>query len=277
MAIRLIALDLDGTLLNDQRQISSANGQALTEAAAGGIKILITTGRRFDSARPLLRQLPCPATIAASNGALIGTLEGKILRRNFLPRRVASAVLNEARNHLPYAVVIHEAPGHGQVVMLKDASPLGPVGWYLANAPEVLLRVSDLVASLKRDPVHIMFGGPPAVLDPLEKILAASRAAPDIHLTWTRYEARNLSILDVLNRGCSKGTAVEWFIREHGIQPSEVMAIGDNFNDVEMLELAGISVLMGNAPAVLGCNGWHRTLSNLEDGVAVALRAHALA
>jgi Cof subfamily protein (haloacid dehalogenase superfamily) len=276
MAIRLIALDLDGTLLNDRREISPANRQALAEVAERGVQILITTGRRFDSARPLLGRLPCPAMVVASNGALIATTDGEILHRNFLPRRVATAVLETALSHLPFAVVIQEVAGRGQVVMQNNASPLGPIAWYTANAPEVLLQVPDLAASLTTDPVHVMFGGPPAVLDPIESLLASSNAAAEIHLTWTRYEARNICILDVLNRGCSKGEALRWFAQRNGIPPCDVMAIGDNFNDVEMLKFAGVPVLMGNAPAPLGRNGWPTTLSNLEDGVAVALRAHAL-
>ncbi len=277
MAIRLIALDLDGTLLDDHRQISPANRQALAEAAAKGIQILITTGRRLDSARPLLLELPCSATIVASNGAMVATTDGTILQRNYLPRQVAVAALETAASHLPFAVIIHEVSGRGQVVMPSNASPAGPIAWYIRNAPECLLQVPDLAASLAVDPVHVMFGGPPELLNPVEPLLASSRLAPLIHLSWTRYEARNICILDVLNRGCSKGETLKWFATQAGIEPEEIMAIGDNFNDVEMLEFAGTPVLMANSPATLDGSRWHRTLSNSDDGVAAALRRHALA
>jgi Cof subfamily protein (haloacid dehalogenase superfamily) len=277
MSIRLIALDLDGTLLNDRREISRPNREALLEAALQGIRILITTGRRFDSARVLLTELGHPVTVAASNGALVGTVNGEILRRDYLPQSVAAGVLGAAFSHIPYAVVIHETAGRGQVVMQRDASPLGPLGWYLANSPECLLQVPNLAESLTVDPVHVMFGGPPEVLDPIESLLVTSRLASEIHLTWTRYEARNICILDILKRDCSKGQALKWFAQREGVEPSEVMAIGDNFNDVEMLEFAGTPVLMANAPAPLARKGWHKTRSNLDDGVAAAVRLRALA
>ncbi|HVA01353.1 MAG TPA: HAD-IIB family hydrolase, partial [Terriglobia bacterium] len=89
MAIRLIAVDLDGTLLNSQQEISQPNRQALQAVARRGVQLLITTGRRFHSARPLLDSLACPVTVVASNGALISSLAGNVWRRDFLPREIA--------------------------------------------------------------------------------------------------------------------------------------------------------------------------------------------
>lgn len=276
MAIRLVALDLDGTLLNSQREISQPNLDALGAAARRGIQLLITTGRRYHSARPLLDSLPCPAIVIASNGALITDLAGNLLHRNFLPRDIARQVLDVAISYRPYAVAIFDVPGHGQVRMQQNASPDGPLRWYLRTAPECLMQVPDLPVGLHEDPVQLMFGGSPSLLDPLETLLLASPVSRHTHLTWTKYFTRDVSLLDVMNRGCSKGSALKWWLDREGCDPGEVMAIGDNYNDLEMLEIVGCPVVMGNACPDLHRDGWRVTLSNDEDGVEAALRAFGL-
>src|SRR5271157_1975036 len=90
-------------------------------------------------------------------------------------------------------------------------------------------------------------------------------------LLRTQYEARNLCIVDILNAGCSKGHALERWANYRGIDRSEVMAIGDNYNDIEMLTFAGHPVIMGNASDDLKQNGWTVTLHNDESGVAAAI------
>ena len=138
------------------------------------------------------------------------------------------------------------------------------------------MQVADLPALLPEDPVQLMFGGAPASLEPLERQLRLSPAAEHVHLTWTKYFARNVSLLDVMNRGCSKGSALKWWLNREGYDPSEVMAIGDNYNDLEMLQMVGRPVVMRNASPGLRRDGWHVTLSNDEDGVAAALETFAL-
>jgi Cof subfamily protein (haloacid dehalogenase superfamily) len=276
MPVKFIALDLDGTLLNSRQEISPKNCAALEAAAARGIGLLITTGRRLHSALPLLALLRCPLTIAASNGALVATAAGEVLYRDFLPRPVAARILEAGIHYRPYAVAIFDTPGKGQVMMQLGASPQGPFGWYLRTAPECLVQVEDLAAALPRDPIQVMFGGPPAHLEPLGDVLHASPASEDVQLTWTKYLTRDISLLDVMNRGCSKASALHWWLGLAGGTPEEAMAIGDNFNDLEILQMAGFPVVMANASAGLNRDGWHVTLSNDEDGVATAIQAFAL-
>ncbi|HET7100122.1 MAG TPA: HAD family hydrolase, partial [Terriglobia bacterium] len=182
MPIRVIAVDLDGTLLNSHLEISQANRLALMEAAKHGIRIAVITGRRYHSARPLLDSLPCPITLITSNGALIRTLSGDLLHHNFLPRAIAVEVLKTAIHYRPYAVAIFDNPGSGQVMMQQDASPDGPLRWYLKTAQDYLLQVPDLPAELPGDPIQVMFGGAPAFLEPLEHLLRSSTAGRSVHL-----------------------------------------------------------------------------------------------
>jgi|SRR5271157_144643 len=276
MPIRLIAVDLDGTLLNSRTEVSPANQEALAAAAALGLQIVVVTGRRYHSARPLVAQIPCPVTLISSNGARIGTSSGEVFHRDFLPRSVARQILQIALPHRPYTVLIFDVAGRGQVVMHDDAAAESPLAWYRKNSPDCLLQVSDLPAALMEDPIQVMFGGPPGRMEPIEPLLRASPAASSVHLTWTKYLTRDVSILDCMNRGCTKGRALALWSERSGISPSEVMAIGDNYNDYEMLEFAGHPFLMGNCCEGLGNARWRATLSADEDGVAAAIREEIL-
>ena len=271
MPIRLVAIDLDGTLLDSHSTISPANRQALVEVAQRGVQIAVVTGRRYQSARKVIADLELPVTLITSNGAMIRSAGGEILRRSLLPCETARRVLEATDEYRIYAVVIFDAAGRGQVMMQQGAAPEGPLGWYLTHSPEHLLQIPDLVACLTTDPIQLMFGGPPECVGPIEPFLRAAFQPLDFHLTWTKYLARNLSILDVMNSGCTKGYAVATWAERLGIPSTDVMAIGDNFNDLEMLQFSGRPVVMGNSTPGLAHDGWAVTLSNDEDGVARAL------
>lgn len=276
MPIRLVATDLDGTLLNSQRRISAATRAALAAAAARGVQLVAVTGRRVHSARPLVEQIPCPLTLIASNGAVVISPSGDVIHQDFLPRHVALEVLQTARTHRPYAVLIFYSPDDGQVVMQENAAPEGPSGWYLEHSPRAVKMVADLERALATDPVQVMFGGPPARIEPVEVVLRNSPAGAKVHLTWTKYFTRNISLLDVMNHTCSKGRALQLWAARCGIVASEIMAVGDNYNDLEMLQFAGLAVLMANASPDLARDGWVITRSNDEDGVAAAIETYVL-
>jgi len=282
-------VDLDGTLLNARSEISAPNREALVAAVASGVELAIVTGRRFHSARPIVAQLDCPLTMISSNGARIGDLEGRACHRNFLPAAVAREVLETARAFRSYAVAIYDIPHRGQVTMQEGASLEGPCGWYRRNSPAALLEVPDLEEAVtaglgsaaaagdgSADLIQVMFGGPPGEIEPLEPLLRSSPVASQVQLTWTKYPARNMYLLDVVNRGCTKGAALRLWAERRGIEAAQVMALGDNHNDHEMLAFAGHPVVMGNAEPGVCRGGWATTLSNDEDGVAEAVRRFVL-
>ena len=106
----------------------------------------------------------------------------------------------------------------------------------------------------------------------LAQQLARASCASAVSLARTEYPARDLTLLDILDQGCSKGAALsDWTTARH-IRSEEVMAIGDNWNDREMLEFAGLPVLMGNSSPDLKRAGWAVTASNDENGVAQAIK-----
>lgn len=274
--IRLIAIDLDGTLLNSSSEVSPANRQAIVSAVERGVQLLIVTGRRFHSAMRFVEHIPCPVTLISSNGARITDSFGEVQYRNFLPRQIARQILETARDYRPYAVAMFDIPGPGQVTMQGNAAVESPLAWYLRNSPDSLAQVPDLVAAITVNPIQVMFGGPPGRVESIEPLLRSSPVADSVHPIWTKYPARDISILDVMNHGCSKGAALSLWATRCRIHPSEVMAIGDNYNDLEMLRFAGHPVVMGNCAAGLDGNSWPVTLSNDEDGVAAAIQRYVL-
>jgi hypothetical protein len=276
MSIRLIALDLDGTLVNSRWEISEKDLQALAAAWERGIQLVVVTGRRPRAAAPYVAKIPFPVTTITSNGALVRTPTGEVAYRNFMPRDVALQVLEIVPAYRPYTVVIFDLPGRGQVTMEDCAIPEGPLGWYLRTSLEHLLLVPDLKAAVKSDPVQIMIGGPPAHIEGAETLLRQSPAGPYIELTWTKYPDRNLALFDIMNRGCTKGRALKLWATQCAIPASEVMAIGDNFNDLEMLEFAGLPVVMGNHIDGLHRPGWAVTSDCDDSGVASAIEQYVL-
>src|SRR6516162_9683846 len=113
--IRLLAVDLDGTLLNSSSEVSSANRQALAAAVEKGVQVVIVTGRRFHSALQFVRQVPSPVTLISSNGARITDSRGEVQHTNFLRCQVAREILGATRDYRPYAVAMFDIPGRGQV------------------------------------------------------------------------------------------------------------------------------------------------------------------
>jgi hydroxymethylpyrimidine pyrophosphatase-like HAD family hydrolase len=276
MSIRLIALDLDGTLVNSRWEISEQDLQALAAASERGIQVVVVTGRRPHAAAPYVAQIPFPVTTITSNGALIRTPTGKVAYQNFLPRDVALQVLEIVHAYRPYTVVVFDLPGRGQVTMEDCAIPEGPLGWYLRTSLDHLLLVPKLSAAVKSDPVQVMIGGPPEHIEGAETLLRQSETGPRVHLTWTKYPDRNIAIFDIMNRECTKGRALRFWAAQCGIPASEVMAIGDNFNDLEMLEFAGLPVVMGNHIDGLHRPGWAITAPCDDSGVASAIEKFVL-
>ena len=122
------------------------------------------------------------------------------------------------------------------------------------------------------NPVQAMVCGTLETMAGAEKHLMSAPFGGRVTVLKTEYPKRDLSMLDVVNAGCSKGHAVERLARHFGVGAKDVMAIGDNYNDKEMLEFAGIPMVMGNASEQLKGRGWMVTRSNDEDGVAAALQ-----
>jgi Cof subfamily protein (haloacid dehalogenase superfamily) len=275
LTIRLLALDIDGTILDSRGQVSAANRDAIARAIEVGVEVALATGRRYDFARPIFEQLPGPLTLILSNGAIVKTREGETLMRHLLPREIARTVLTRVSEHRDSAAVVFDRPREGQVVF-EAIDWEHPVHnrFFASNRP-FLSEVTPLEACLTEDPIQVMFSGGcvemRALFDELEG------AATDFSVALTQYEHRDFSLVDVIRAGCSKGMALREWSERRGFRREEVMAMGDNLNDLQMLEFAGTPVLMGNALAELKARGWPVTATNDDDGVARAIETFVLA
>jgi Cof subfamily protein (haloacid dehalogenase superfamily) len=270
-SIRLLAVDIDGTLLNPEFRISPADLGALRRAHEEGIEVTLVTGRRHGFALPIAQQLGFDFWLISSNGAVIRSLAGETFHRDLLPvatcRKLCSA-MQEFRGH---TVLTFDTDAKGAIV-LEGMQELGTsIQRWLEKNLQYIDFVVPLEKALTRDPVQAMFCGPVARMLQALAVLAASGLEKEITVLRTEYPERDLSIVDVLNQGCSKGHALERWANHRGIAREQVMAIGDNYNDIEMLAFAGLPVIMGNASEGLRRQGWAVTLSNDQDGVAVAV------
>ena len=276
MSVRLIAIDIDGTLLDSRWQLPEANRKAIAEAVERGIEVALVTGRRFDFALPIARQLCCPLTMIVNNGALIKSQDGRTHLRHLLPRETAHSVLLATPEFRAEAAVVFDRPRENQVIFeqldWEDPARKG----YLERNREFIAQLSPLADCLTEDPIQVMFTGPVERMRAAEALIRSLPIANQFALAVTEYESRNFGMIDVIHPACSKGAALAEWTALRGYAREEVMAIGDNFNDREMLEFAGVPVVMGNSVPELKRLGWRETLSNDQSGVAAAIEAYAL-
>jgi Cof subfamily protein (haloacid dehalogenase superfamily) len=272
--IRLLALDVDGTILDSSGHIPEANRQAIAAAIEAGVEVALATGRRYDFARPIFDKLPAPLTLILSNGAIVKNRAGETLRRSLLPRAVARDVIARVPEHRESAAVVFDRLLEGQVVFEAiDWEHPRHHRFFAANRP-FLSEVAPLEDCLTEDPIQVMFSGGCVEMRRLFEQLHDDASSFSVSLT--EYEHRDFSLVDVVRAGCSKGTALRAWSEFRGFARASVMAMGDNLNDLQMLEFAGTPVVMGNALAELKSRGWALTSTNDEAGVAAAIERYIL-
>jgi Cof subfamily protein (haloacid dehalogenase superfamily) len=271
MPVRLIAIDIDGTLLDSRSQVSSANLDALQRAHQAGIETVLVTGRRHDFALPIAQGLGFDLWIISSNGAVTRSTRGESFHRDLLPKDTAIKLCRAMRDFRDNTVVTFDREGMGAIVCEEHERLYGVIQrWMEKNAPWIEY-VKPIEKALVDDPIQVMFCGEIALMKTAVQRLQECGVEDDITVLRTQYDHRNLTIVDILNAGCSKGHALERWAAHRGLGRDEVMAIGDNYNDVEMLTFAGHPVIMENASDELKQNGWTITLDNDKSGVAAAI------
>ena len=270
-SIRLLASDIDGTLLNPEFQISPDDLAALRRAHSAGIEIVLVTGRRHTFALPIAQQLGFDLWLISSNGAVTRSLSGETFHRDLMPRQTCHdicAAMQEFRGH---TVLTFDKETKGAIVLEHLDALNASIRRWLEKNMAYIDFVIPIENSLTTDPVQAMFCGSMARMAQALRALEASGLDNRITVLRTEYPERDLSMIDVLNAGCSKGHALARWAAHRGFHPDQVMAIGDNHNDIEMLEFAGHPVIMGNACEELRSRGWSITLGNDNCGVAAAL------
>ena len=275
--IRLVALDLDGTLLDGSGQVPPENLEALADAARQGVHLVVVTGRSYPFALQAVEALPDPLTLIAYNGAVARVRGGGTLAVRHLAPGTARQVLEATRPWRESTLMQFDRDGEGQTVFDRMSwEPPNRRGYY-ERIRHLVRAVDELEAALDDDPpVQVAFNGGTRAMTDVVAAIAAVDVQHAIAVSVTSYPARDFTLVDVNAAGATKGPALADLARHLGVARDEVFAIGDNHNDVDMLRWAGTAVVMGNAEPDVLALGLPVTAPNTEAGVAQALRRYVL-
>ena len=270
--IKLLAIDVDGTLLDSRGQVPPDNIEALEQAAVLGVRIAVVTGRSFNFALPAVESLPDPLTLIVYNGAIARMRSGETLIRRLLPRAAARDVLLATVDWREGALLQFDRTARQLVYDRMDWTHPNRVRFHQKNAA-LLEEVPALEDALHEDPIQIAYNGSVESMRTLVARLRAEACAASLSVSLTEYPHRDFSLVDVCAEDTTKGSALARLAELYGVSRTEVMAVGDNFNDREMLEWAGVGIVMGNAVDAMK-EGFDVTGTNDEAGLAQAIRLH---
>ncbi|MEX0379904.1 Cof-type HAD-IIB family hydrolase [Leuconostoc sp. MS02] len=260
MKTKLIALDLDNTLLNPQKNISTRNELILKKLHRKGIKIILTTGRPIKGIVPFIKQLDLlkadDYAINFNGAVVVNNLNKKTLFSQDIVKKDILPIYNLAMTyHFPL-----------DIVSLQQAYSIIELGKSTyENYIGSLMTFSNLSFTNLPDQKYYKFvcQDDPTKLD---KIVALLKTVDDLTIVRSR---RNL--LEFLPKGTNKKIGLEKLMSHFGIEWSEVIAFGDEENDEDMIQAAGVGVAMGNAVTSVKRSANDVTVSNVDDGVAVFL------
>ncbi len=263
--LRLIATDLDGTLLRDDKTISPRNAEAIRLAHQAGLQVVAATGRYLTSLPPLLTPIGIDYAVA-SNGAQGYRLStGELLFEDLISSEAVAAIMGYLTDELPgsrFEVVVDQGSRHcvepGYLALILDIERLRfPLEYHEMTRAELL----------DHEIVKLAVRHPTAAPELLQETLAAS-GLPGYHATTS-----GAPFLEISGAGVTKARGVSQLAALLGFEPHQVLAVGDARNDVELLEWAGTGVAMGNAVPEAIAAADHSTASNEEDGLALVIEA----
>jgi Cof subfamily protein (haloacid dehalogenase superfamily) len=275
---RLLALDIDGTLLRTDKTLSPRTRAAVDAARARGVHLVLVTGRRHPSARQVAEDLGGDLPLVLHNGALIvDVAEGRtqVLRCRPLPRALALEAAAVGRRHGADPVLHCGQRGEGRLLVHEGPRSDTLLAYYLDRSHPDVSTCAAFEPALSEDPLQVMFGGRLAQMAAL--LPALHEALGDrVRIERTVYPAQGVGLLDVLERTVGKAEALAFLQRRWAVAPAETLAIGDNWNDREMLQTAGLGLVMGNADPGMRALGLPVLPSSDEDGVATAIERYVL-
>lgn len=272
--IRLISLDLDGTLLNSKKELSEVNYRALETAARQGIQIVPTTGRFYDAMPAVIRQLPFVNYVIAINGAEVRDLHsGEILYRAEIPWRQAIEIMT----YLDTLPVIYDCFMYDGAWMTDSmqqrVEEFTDDPHFISMLRELRKPVPELKAFLTQRARDIQKTQLITMDQPLRRRLLAEipEMFPGV-ITSSAY----IGNVEINQSHANKGEAMLALAEYLGITQAQTMAFGDGLNDLSMIKAAGVGVVMGNAFDEVKEHADYITLSCDEDGVADALKKFGL-
>ena len=275
MDIRLVAMDLDGTLLDQDKRISEENRRALRACEARGIKMVFASGRSFESLRRMALEVGLSSPIISANGARVdGSPNGPMLKDYPFDPSLARIVYDILSESGMYFIIYTD----GRLYKCNAAAGggadrgLNAAKWNEMKEPSLIDVVDDPVRTVREglDRVHkfVVFSLDASRIEALRDLLARTTPA-SLSSSW-------FDNVEVLRPGAGKGTALTDLARSLGIKRQQVMAFGDNLNDMDMLTSAGVPVAMENAIEPLKAVARHIAPHHSESGVGRMLQALVL-
>ena len=253
MNTKLIAIDVDGTLLDDDRRVSAENIQAIQSATNAGIQVVLATGRKRSSCLSILEQLGLSAPGLFVNGLHVADADGVLVKGWYLSAEIVERV-NRFMLDAGYGVT-----GYG-----VDSIYTEQLNAYTQSGHP--LAVPELAPSLAALPLHLLIThGDYAELAPLRVRLEALLAGK---AQVVMSSPRMLEVLPLIG---SKGVGLDWLAGEWGLSAENIVAIGNEENDLEMLNYAGLGVAVGNSSQLVLDSADLVVASNNESGVAEAI------
>jgi hydroxymethylpyrimidine pyrophosphatase-like HAD family hydrolase len=278
---RILALDIDGTLLRTDKRLSARTLSAVRAARDTGVHLVLVTGRRYPAARHVAEELGAGIPLVLHHGALVveppeqALAAPRVLRCTPLSREATLTAIRAGRACGADPVVHCGFQAEGRLVVAGLDSNNAMLVGYVDRGGRDRVDVSDLERDLPHDAVQVMYAGElPAMLELYPRLVDALGAAARVERTL--YPAHGMGFLDVLHPEVGKATAVAFLQELWSVAVSDTIAIGDNWNDRDMLLAAGRGLVMGNAEKALHEMGLEVLPTNDEDGVAVAIERYVL-
>lgn len=274
MTYQLVALDMDGTILASDGSLSSRVARVIREARARGVVVALATARRWTGASPIARELDLDGSLILYDGAIVRAFPGggvettHALDADLAQRAAAVIAAHELQVVAQYSdaheerMVVSEAPPHPQwmgpyLASFRDQATYAPLDHITDVYPQTLRLVSFGPEKRLRAALDSLVG------EPVGRQILPLGSYGQAELT-------------VFSPSASKGAGLRWLARRLGIPMERTLAIGDGVNDVSMLRDAGLGVAMGNAAPEVQAAADAITLSNDEDGVALAIERYVL-
>lgn len=265
--VRLIVTDLDGTLLTSRHTLSPFTQSAVEAALAQGILFTVATGKTFPSTTGLIEQFGITTPVICANGTLIHAPDGSPLHEDPIARELALEAVRLGLDHGMTPVVY---VGFGLLSPVWDAN----VDEVVAHHEPSPAIEPDIIAALSSDykPYKLLLmNQDPAKVERFQRLLEERFAGRTLVL-----RTGLASVVEVSPLGVTKGTALARILADLDIPPAQVIAFGDNCNDLDMIRLSGIGVAMGHGPHALRAAADYVTATNDEDGVGLALHKFVL-
>jgi Cof subfamily protein (haloacid dehalogenase superfamily) len=271
VSYRILALDIDGTILDPYGKLPTAVRNAVAAARRRGLWVILCTGRRFRTALPWARELELEGTIVVNNGTLVKDIQsGETLRHTYLPIGEYASVISFVRrwgSPLVYVDTYHE---HVDLITERCSETHAYQRAYLNDNTDFFQTVDDLHRQPRPDVIMVSTMADEATLTAMRE-KAREEFGDRIHIHTLINKNYQGLILELLSPKSGKWPALEAIAAEAGVAPEEIIAVGDDTNDIEMIRRAGLGIAMGNSASEVKQAADRVVRSNAEGGVVEAI------